>query len=130
MRHTTFIVNWSDLKTRQILRKLRIPGAIDDDRTAQLLMSATRAQSPRAAVELIVQRALRPYPAIYATVVARIDLDGDPLVDVTSDLGFSQRSVYRYRATAMRAITHEIGAALSAPAPRRCANRRWSVAWR
>lgn len=132
MRHATFTVNWSDLKTRQLLRKLRTPGAIDDDRTAQLLTSATRAQSPRAAVELIVQRALRPYPSIYATVVRRIDLDDEPLVDVIADMGFSQRSIYRYRAAAMRAITHEIGTALSAPSPatRRCANRRWTVAWR
>ena len=132
MRHATFTVNWSDLKTRQLLRKLRTPGAIDDDSTAQLLTSATRAQSPRAAIELIVRRALRPYPTIYATVVRRIDLDYEPLVEVISDMGFSQRSIYRYRAAAMRAITHEIGTVLSAPSPaaRRPANRRWSVAWR
>ena len=67
-------MNWSELKTRQLLRKLHAPGAIDEDPTALLLVAALSARSPRTAVELIVQRALLPYAAIYWTIVRRVDV--------------------------------------------------------
>jgi DNA-directed RNA polymerase specialized sigma24 family protein len=108
-------VRWSELATRQLLRKMHTPAAIDDDPIALALVRATNARSPRDAVRAAVDAALRPYPQIYATIVRRMDVEGEDVGTVVAELGCSARSVYRYRARAMTAIRYEIEALTREP---------------
>ena len=103
-------MRWSELATRQLLRKLHTPAAIDDDPIALALAQASGARSPREAVRAAVDSALRPYPAIYATIVRRMDVEGEDVGTLVAELGCSARSVYRYRARAMTAIRYEVEA--------------------
>jgi DNA-directed RNA polymerase specialized sigma24 family protein len=101
-------VRWSELATRQLLRKLHTPAAIDGDPMAAAITAATRIASPREAVQHVVERALQPYPEVYRTVVRRMDVEGADTSALIEELGCSARSVYRYRAHAMKAIRREI----------------------
>ena len=103
-------MRWSELATRQLLRKMHTPAAIDDDPIALALAGASGVHSPREAVRSAVDSALRPYPPIYATIVRRMDADGEDVGSLVAELGCSARSIYRYRARAMTAIRYEIEA--------------------
>ena len=103
-------MRWSELATRQLLRKMHTPAAIDDDPIALALSGATGVRSPREAVRSAVESALRPYPSIYATIVRRMDVEGEDVGTLVGELGCSARSIYRYRARAMTAIRYEIEA--------------------
>ncbi len=104
---------WSELQTRRLLRKLHTPGQVDDDPTAVLLATTLNAASPREATEYIAKRALHPYPGLYWMLIRRMEIEGAKLGDVIDELDYSHRTIYRYRAHAIKAIAREIERALN-----------------
>jgi tetratricopeptide (TPR) repeat protein len=111
-------MEWGNRRVRQLLRKLRTPGAIQDDELGQTLCRLTGAPSVRDAVLLLADRALSGYPAVYATIVRRVDVDGESSQAVADEIHLSQRSFFRYRGAAVAAVAAEIDA-LARSVPRK-----------
>jgi len=112
-------MEWGNRRVRQLLRKLRTPGAIQDDELARTLCRLTGAPSIRDAVLLLADRALSGYPAVYATIVRRVDVDGESSQVVADEIHLSQRSFFRYRGAAIAAVSAEIDAVTRAAPPKR-----------
>ena len=112
-------MEWGYRRVRQLLRKLRTPGAIQDDELALTLCRLTSAASVRDAVLLVAERALRVYPPVYWTIVRRVDVDGESSAAVADEIHLSERSFYRYRAAAIAAVAAEIDAVTRAAPPKR-----------
>jgi len=112
-------MEWGYRRVRQLLRKLRTPGAIQDDELALTLCRLTGTGSGRDAVLLLAERALRVYPPVYWTIVRRVDVDGENSASVADEIHLSERSFYRYRAAAIAAVAAEIDAVTRAAPPKR-----------
>src|ERR1700736_3016027 len=112
-------MEWGYRRVRQLLRKLRMPGAIQDDELALTLCRLTGAGSVRDAVLLLAERALRVYPPVYWTIVRRVDVDGESSQAVADEIHLSERSFYRYRAAAIAAVAAEIDAVTRSAPPKR-----------
>ena len=112
-------MEWGYRRIRQLLRKLRTPGAMQDDELALTLCRLTGAGSVRDAVLLLAERALRVYPPVYWTIVRRVDVDGESSASVAGEIHLSERSFYRYRAAAIAAVAAEIDAVTRAGPPKR-----------
>ena len=112
-------MEWGYRRVRQVLRKLRTPGAIQDDDLARTLCGLTGAPSVREAVLLLAERALRGFPPVYATIVRRVDVDGESSQAVADEIHLSERSFFRYRSAAIAAIAAEIDSVARTAAPRR-----------
>jgi tetratricopeptide (TPR) repeat protein len=112
-------MEWGYRRVRQLLRKLRTPGAIQDDELARTLCSLTGSPSVRDAVLLLAERALRGYPPVYWTIVRRVDVDGESSQAVADEIHLSERSFFRYRAAAIAAVAAEIDAVTRAASPKR-----------
>jgi tetratricopeptide (TPR) repeat protein len=112
-------MEWGYRRVRQLLRKLRTPGAIQDDELARTLCSLTGAPSVRDAVLLLAERALRAYPPVYWTIVRRVDVEGESSQAVSDEIHLSERSFFRYRAAAIAAVAAEIEAVTRSSAPKR-----------
>ena len=112
-------MEWGYRRVRQLLRKLRTPGAIQDDELALTLCRLTGAGSVRDAVLLLAERALRVYPPVYWTIVRRVDVDGESSAAVADEIHLSERSFYRYRAAAIAAVAAEIDAVTRSAPPKR-----------
>jgi tetratricopeptide (TPR) repeat protein len=112
-------MEWGYRRVRQLLRKLRMPGAIQDDELALTLCRLTGAGSVRDAVLLLAERALSVYPPVYWTIVRRVDVDGESSAVVADEIHLSERSFYRYRAAAIAAVAAEIDAVTRAAPPKR-----------
>jgi tetratricopeptide (TPR) repeat protein len=110
-------VEWGHRRARQLLRRLRTPGTIRDDDEVIALQRATRTTSLRDAIRCIAERALGAYPGLYATIVRRVDVEGESCKIVMDELHLSERSFYRYRSAAIGAIETEITSALQTPLP-------------
>ena len=108
-------MEWGHRRARQLLRRLRTPGTIRDDDEVIALQRATGTASLREAIRCIAERALGAYPALYATIVRRVDVEGESCKIVMDELHLSERSFYRYRSAAIAAIETEITSALQAP---------------
>src|SRR5665213_1440636 len=111
-------MEWGNRPVRQLLRKLRTPGAIQEDELARTLRRLTGAPSVRDAVLMLTNRALNGYPPVYATIVRRVDVDGESSQAVAAEIHLSQRSFFRYRAAAVAAVAAEIDT-VTRGAPRR-----------
>ena len=112
-------MEWGNRRVRQLLRKLRTPGAIQDDELGRTLCRLTGAPSIRDAVLLLADKALSDYPPVYATIVRRVDVDGESSQAVAGEIHLSQRSFFRYRGAAIAAVAAEIDAVTrTAPARR------------
>src|SRR5665213_957069 len=61
-------MEWGNRPVRQLLRKLRTPGAIQEDELARTLRRLTGAPSVRDAVLMLTNRALNGYPAVAAEI--------------------------------------------------------------
>jgi tetratricopeptide (TPR) repeat protein len=112
-------MEWGYRRVRQLLRKLRTPGAIQDDELAMTLCRLTGSASVREAVLLLAERALRVYPPVYWTIVRRVDVDGESSQAVADEIHLSERSFYRYRAAAIAAVAAEIDAVTRSAPPKR-----------
>lgn len=112
-------MEWGYRRVRQLLRKLRTPGAIQDDELARAVCSLTGSPSVRDAVLLLAERALRAYPPVYWTIVRRVDVDGESSQAVADEIHLSERSFFRYRAAAIAAVAAEIEAVTRAVPTRR-----------
>jgi tetratricopeptide (TPR) repeat protein len=112
-------MEWGYRRVRQLLRKLRTPGAIQDDELARALCSLTGAPSVRDAVLLLAERALRGYPPVYWTIVRRVDVEGESSQSVAGEIHLSERSFFRYRAAAIAAVAAEIETVTRSAPPRR-----------
>src|ERR1700736_4833278 len=112
-------MEWGYRRVRQLLRKLRMPGAIQDDELALTLCRLTGAGSVRDAVLLLAERALRVYPPVYWTIVRRVDVDGESSQVVADETHLSERSFFRYRAAAIAAVSAEIDAVTRSSPPKR-----------
>lgn len=112
-------MEWGFRRVRQLLRKLRTPGAIQDDELALALCRLTGMASVRDAVLLLAERALKAYPPVYWTIVRRVDVDGESSQTVADEIHLSERSFYRYRSAAIAAIAAEIDAVTRSASPRR-----------
>jgi len=112
-------MEWGYRRVRQLLRKLRMPGAIQDDELALTLCRLTGAGSVRDAVLMVAERALSVYPPVYWTIVRRVDVDGESSASVADEIHLSERSFYRYRAAAIAAVAAEIDAVTRAAPPKR-----------
>ncbi len=115
-------MEWGFRRVRQLLRKLRTPGAIQDDELARALCSLTASASVRDAVLLLAERALRAYPPVYWTIVRRVDVDGESSQAVADEIHLSERSFFRYRAAAIAAIAAEIDSVTRTAPPKRSEN--------
>ena len=112
-------MEWGYRRVRQLLRKLRTPGAIQDDELAMALCRLTGAPSVRDAVLTLAERALRDYPPVYWTIVRRVDVDGESSQIVADETHLSERSFFRYRAAAVAAVAAEIDAVTRTTPPKR-----------
>jgi len=112
-------MEWGYRRVRQLLRKLRTPGAIQDDELAMTLCRLTGAASVRGAVLTLAERALRDYPSVYWTIVRRVDVDGESSQIVADETHLSERSFFRYRAAAVAAVAAEIDAVTRTTPPKR-----------
>ena len=112
-------MEWGYRRVRQLLRKLRTPGAIQDDELAMALCRLTGAPSVRDAVLMLAERALRDFPPVYWTIVRRVDVDGESSQVVADETHLSERSFFRYRAAAVAAVAAEIDAVTRLSPPRR-----------
>jgi tetratricopeptide (TPR) repeat protein len=112
-------MEWGYRRVRQLLRKLRTPGAIQDDGLARALCSLTGSPSVRDAVLLLAERALRDFPPVYWTIVRRVDVEGESSHTVAAQIHVSERSFFRYRAAAIAAIAAEIDAVTRSAPPKR-----------
>jgi tetratricopeptide (TPR) repeat protein len=112
-------MEWGYRRVRQLLRKLRTPGAIQDDELARALCSLTGAPSIRDAVLLLAEKALRDFPAVYWTIVRRVDVDGESSQSVAEEIHLSERSFFRYRAAAIAAVAAEIDHVTRSAPPKR-----------
>jgi tetratricopeptide (TPR) repeat protein len=112
-------MEWGYRRVRQLLRKLRTPGAIQDDELALTLCRLTGVPSVRDAVLLLAERALRVYPPVYWAIVRRVDVDGESSQAVADEIHLSERSFYRYRAAAIAAVAAEIDAVTRTAPPKR-----------
>ena len=112
-------MEWGNRRVRQLLRKLRTPGAIQDDELARTLCRLTGAPSIRDAVLLLADRALSVYPPVYATIVRRVDVDGESSQAVAEEIHLSQRSFFRYRGAAIAAVAAEIDTVARSAPPKR-----------
>src|ERR1700736_4792195 len=101
-------MEWGNRRVRPLLRKLRTPRAIQDDELGQTLCRLTGAASIRDAVLLLANKALGDYPPVYATIVRRVDVDGESSQAVADEIHLSQRSFFRYRGAAISAVAAEI----------------------
>ena len=84
-------MEWGYRRIRQMLRKLRTPGAIEDDELARALFSLTGAPSVRDAVLRVAERALRNFPPVYWTIVRRVDVEGEGSHEVADEIHLSER---------------------------------------
>ena len=112
-------MEWGYRRIRQLLRKLRTPGAIQDDELGRALCSLTGSPAVRDAVLLLAERALRAYPPVYWTIVRRVDVDGESSQSVADEIHLSERSFFRYRAAAIAAIAAEFDAVTRSAPPKR-----------
>src|ERR1700737_1717610 len=112
-------MEWGYRRVRQLLRKLRTPGAIQDDELAMALCRLTGAPSVRDAVLMLAERALRDFPPVYWTIVRRVDVDGESSQAVADEIHLSERSFFRYRASAIAAVAAEIEAVTRSAPPKR-----------
>ncbi|MDB5070479.1 MAG: transcriptional regulator, CadC [Candidatus Eremiobacteraeota bacterium] len=115
-------MEWGYRRVRQLLRKLRTPGAIQDDELARALCTLTASASVRDAVLLLAERALRGFPPVYWTIVRRVDVDGESSQAVADEIHLSERSFFRYRAAAIAAVAAEIDAVTRSAPPKRSEN--------
>ncbi len=115
-------MEWGYRRVRQLLRKLRTPGAIQDDELARALCSLTGAPSVRDAVLLLAERALAAFPPVYWTIVRRVDVEGESSQAVADEIHLSERSFFRYRAAAIAAVAAEIETVTRSAPPRRTEN--------
>ena len=115
-------MEWGYRRVRQLLRKLRLPGAIQDDELAVTLCRLTGAVSVRDAVLVLAERALSVYPPVYWTIVRRVDVDGESSTAVAAEIHLSERSFYRYRAAAIAAVAGEIDAVTRSAPPKRASD--------
>ncbi|HEY4440930.1 MAG TPA: hypothetical protein VGN14_10755 [Candidatus Elarobacter sp.] len=106
-------MGWGHRRVRQLLRKLAVPGDLRGDDLAEAVWRSSGGESPRAAVLDVVDRALSSYPAIYATIVRRVDVDGEPALGVARRLQLSERTFFRYRGTAVGAVAAALDVALN-----------------
>lgn len=111
-------MEWGHRRVRQLLRKLASPGDLGSDQLAQSLRRVTGAASARDAVSAIVERALLPYPEVYATIVRRVDFGGESSKEIAQELHLSERTFFRYRGAAISAIAAEIEAVAGSALPR------------
>jgi tetratricopeptide (TPR) repeat protein len=109
-------VEWGHRRARQLLRRLRTPGIGRDDEQDVALLHATGAATLREAIHRLADRALGAYPPLYATIVRRVDVEGQSCKIVMDELHLSERSFYRYRSAAIAAIDAELAKALREPA--------------
>ena len=112
-------MEWGYRRVRQLLRKLRTPGAIQDDELARALCSLTGAPSVRDAVLVLAEKALRDFPPVYWTIVRRVDVDGESSQAVADEIHLSERSFFRYRAAAIAAVAAEIETVTRSTPPKR-----------
>src|ERR1700738_5068685 len=114
-------MEWGYRRVRRLLRKLRTPGAIQDDELARALCRLNGAPSVRDAVLLLAERALRDFPPVYWTIVRRVDVEGESSQPVAAEIHVSERSSFRYRAHAVAAVAAEIEHVARSAPPRRAA---------
>jgi tetratricopeptide (TPR) repeat protein len=100
------------LVTRRLLRKVRVPGAIEGDPLARRLRANLRAASAAAAVSDLAERALRPFAPEYWTIVRRSDIEGECLKVLAAEMYLSLRTMCRMRRAAIEAVGRAIGSAL------------------
>ena len=96
------------LATRNLLRKLRIPGAIETDPIADALRCRLGAASAAEAVLRTAEMTLRPFAPSYWAIVSRADVAGENLNSVSVNLFLSMRTVCRQRRLAIDAIGQRI----------------------
>ncbi|MBV9409872.1 MAG: hypothetical protein JO164_13680 [Candidatus Eremiobacteraeota bacterium] len=112
-------MEWGYRRVRQLLRKLRTPGGLADDELGLTLHRLTGAASARDAVMLLAERALTTFPAVYWTIVRRVDVEGESSQAVATEIHLSERSFFRYRAAAIAAIAAEFDAVTRTAPPAR-----------
>lgn len=103
---------WSDHEIRRLLRKVRVPGRVENDPLARELLDALGTRSAVEALKSVAQRALVGYPPLYWAMIREVDFGGAtiPQFLTAQPRGgeLSMRTLYRYRVEAVAAIRCEI----------------------
>ena len=94
--------------TRQLLRKIRRPGALEKDPLARAIRDSLNCTSVGEALELAIDRALHGKDTRLATIVRRCDVEGELTHAVAHEMHFSPRQFFRYRGEAIEAVAVEL----------------------
>ncbi len=91
-------------RMRDLLRQLHDPRAADEHAPAGLLSNGADRRGYRGALVDFIETTLRDYDPRYREIVIRTDVEGKPGKQVAHELALAQRTYYRLRAVAMRAL--------------------------
>jgi hypothetical protein len=94
----------TDGRMRELFRGLRNPQAAERDALTASLLDGPDHDGLRAALLAFVETTLRDYDPRYRDIVVRADIEGKPGKQVAHELALAQRTYYRLRAVAMRAL--------------------------
>jgi tetratricopeptide (TPR) repeat protein len=112
-------MEWGYRRVRQLLRKLRTPGVLEEDELGRALASLAGTASVRDAILRAAERALTGYPPVYWQIVRSIDVEGETSDAVAAATHLSPRTFFRYRAAAIAAVAAEIEQITRGAQPRR-----------
>jgi hypothetical protein len=111
-------MRWTNLEVRKLLRVMRRPRALAEQRLAVLLREALRAADEREALERIIKEAFgttSPTDHLRLEIIRRCDIEGQTTRQAATALHLSMRHFFRHRADAIDAITQSIERVLRRP---------------
>lgn len=95
-------------RMRELFRRLRSPQVAERDALTVSLLDGPGHADLRAALLTFVETTLRDYDSRYRDIVVRADIEGKPGKQIAHELALAQRTYYRLRAVAMRALDHAL----------------------
>jgi hypothetical protein len=111
-------MRWTNLEVRKLLRLMRRPRALAQQRLAILLREALRAADERQALEKIIEEAFdssSPTDRLRLDIIRRCDFAGQTTRQAATALHLSMRHFFRHRADAIDGITQAIERVLRRP---------------
>jgi hypothetical protein len=100
---------------RMLLRSLRRPRGAESDKLGLMLRDAYGTRTARAAVLVVIDEAFSeksPAAEMAREIIERCDIRGESTKTAARAMGFSMRSLFRYRVDAMRTVSLVVERAL------------------
>ncbi|GEM_PF-2022041 len=111
-------MRWANQETRNLLRLMRRPHALERERLAVMLREATRAPDARYALQQIIESTFDKSIAadrLRYAIIQRCDVGGETTRSAATALGLSVRQFFRVRADAIAALAEAIERRLRQP---------------